>query len=266
MKFYLSLILSEKTSFEKSVDVCSFNSSYKASLAYNHSFALSKNYVIVIEQSLLVNGLKLATCTPKGQSLEECLEWNPDEPSYFHVFDKRTNSLLKHKFQTKAFFFFHTINAYEQDDQIVLDIVNYDDNSLLEAMQMKNIRSGHYDPKNKSKPTRYVLPVGNLKQMKKNVNLVTVENCQSTAVLNDKGVFELVGEVLGPVGMEMPRINPNYFCKPYNYVYGTGFIEKGFYQNAMGKLDIKNKTATPYRHSATSYPGERKHLNFDFKN
>lgn len=161
---------------------------------------MTKNYVIVIEQSLLVSGLKLLTCTMKGKSLEECLEWCPDEPTHFHVFDKRTNKLLKHKFQAKGFYFIHTINAYEQDDQIVLDILEYDDHCMIEALRMTNLRAGRFDTNCSSKPTRYILPVGELKNMKKSENLVSIENCKATATLNDKGIIALDGQLLGPGG------------------------------------------------------------------
>jgi len=246
----------QKSLFENSSIICSFNSSYKASLAYNHSFSVTKNYVIVIEQSLLVNGLKLATCTPKGKSLEECLEWCPDEPSIFHVFDKRTNSITKHKFHAKGFFFFHTINAFEVDDQIVIDILNYEDNSLLETLRLKNLRKGIFESKTQSKPTRYVLPVSNLKEMKKSENLVKVENCQATAILNEKGIIELTGQSLGPSGFEMPTINSKFIGKPYNFIYGTGFLEKGLFENAMGKIDINKNETILYKHSSTTFPGE----------
>lgn len=217
---------------------------------------MTKNYIIVIEQSLLVNAIKLATCTPKGKSMEDCLEWCPNEPSRFHVYDKRTNSVLKHKFETKGFFYFHMINAYEQDDQIVLDILNYEDHGLLETMRMKNLKTGQFETKTKSRPTRYVLPIGDLKDMKKSVNLVTIENCQSTAQLNNKDVIELVGQLLGPSGFEIPTINPKYLGKPYNIIYGSGFLEKGYYENAVAKIDIKNNTVVLYKNSSTSYPGE----------
>ena len=182
--------------------------------------------MILIEQSLLVNGVKLATCTPKGKSLEDCLEWCPHEPSYFHVFDKRTGSLAKHKLQAKGFFFFHVINAFESNDQIVLDILNYDDNGMLEALRMKNLKSGQWVGGSKSKPTRYVLPMGDLKAMKKGENLVTLDNSQSTAIMNAKGVIEVTGHQLGPCGFEMPTINPTRLGKEYSFIFGTGFLEK----------------------------------------
>lgn len=220
---------------------------------------MTKNYVIVIEQSLLINSLKIATCTPKGKSMEECLDWCPDEPSHFHVFDKRTGNVIKHRFETKAFFFFHTINAYEQDEQIVLDILNYDDHGLLEALRMKYLKAGRFDTTTKSKPTRYVLPVGDLKAMKKSENLVNIANCQATAILNDRGVIELVGQQLGPSGSEMPTINPKYLGRPYNFFYLSGFLERTFYENSLAKLDIEKNTVQLYKYSTTTYPGEGKY-------
>lgn len=191
--------------------------------------------------------------------MEECLEWCPDEPSYFHVFDKRTGNLIKHKFQTKGFFFFHTINAYEQDDQIVLDILNYDDHALIETLRMRNLRAGLFETTSKSKPTRYVLPVGDLKEMKRSENLVTIANCQSTAVLNDKGVIKLVGQQLGHPGFEMPTINAKYIGKPYDFIYGTGFLEGGLLKNTIIKINIRTDTVLIQNYSTTSYPGEGKY-------
>ena len=200
--------------------------------------------------------MKLATCTPKGKSLEECLEWCPNEPTHFHVFDKRTNTLIKHQFESKGFFFFHTINAYEKDDQIVLDILNYDDHSLLETLRMKTLKVGEFNTTTKSKPTRFVLPLGDLKEMKTNENLVKLDNCESTAILNEKGVIQLIGIQLGPSGFELPTTNPHFIGKEYNFIYGTGFLEKDFYENAMAKIDIKSNNVILYKQSSTTYPGE----------
>ena len=204
-----------------------------------------------------MNGVKLATCTPKGKSLEDCLEWCPDEASHFHIFDKRTGSLVKQKFQTKGFFFFHVINSFEVDDQIVLDILNYEDNGMMEALRMRNLKAGMFASTSKSRPTRYVLPMmSDPKLMTKGSNLVKLDASQSTAVLTSKGVIELTGQLLGPCGFEMPTINPSRLGKEYSFIYGTGFLEKGFYENSLAKIDIKTGQATLYRNSPSSYPGE----------
>jgi len=92
--------------------------------------------------------------------------------------------------------------------------------------------------------------------MKESVNLVRVPDATATASLNSKGVIELTGQQLGPAGLEMPTINPKYIGKEYNFIYGTGFLEKGFYENASVKIDIKNNKTVLYKCSSTTYPGE----------
>jgi carotenoid cleavage dioxygenase-like enzyme len=217
---------------------------------------MTKNYVIIIEQSLLVNGFLLGLCTPKKKSLEECLEWCPNYPTHFHVYDKRTNSLVKQKFESKGFFFFHSINAYESGNEIVLDILKYEDPTLLKALNIKSLRSGEFNTKSKSKFTRYVLPIFDTKEMKKNENLVKLADSKATAVLNEKGVIVLTGTSFGEEGFEMPTINSRRIGKDYTFIYGTGFLEKGFYQNAIAKLNIKDRKVELCDISATAYPSE----------
>lgn len=67
------------TALEKSCIVGSIPSNWKTLLSYYHSFGLSENYVVFIEQPLTLNGLRLLTMLVKDKSLRECLEWRPQE-------------------------------------------------------------------------------------------------------------------------------------------------------------------------------------------
>ena len=40
---------------------------------------MSENYVVFLEQPLLVSTLKLATAQLKSRSLNDCFEWHPQE-------------------------------------------------------------------------------------------------------------------------------------------------------------------------------------------
>jgi hypothetical protein len=143
--------------------LCSIGSSYKGSLAYSHSFCMSTNYVVLIEQPFLVNGLRLMTCTPKGKSMQECIEWFPNEPTRFHVIRKSDGSVISTKFVSSALFFLHTINAFEQDDQLILDLIIYNDPSIFECLRMETLRKGEYDSKAPPTPMRFVLPLTDVK-------------------------------------------------------------------------------------------------------
>lgn len=48
-------------------------------MSYYHSYAITQNYIVFVEQPMLVNGFKLATCTPKGLPMHDCFEWHPEE-------------------------------------------------------------------------------------------------------------------------------------------------------------------------------------------
>lgn len=120
---------------------------------------MSTNYIIIIEQPLVVNAFKLATCTAKGKSLEECLEWRPEESSKFHVIEKSSGKVMKTRYESSAFFFFHVINAYEQDGYLIVDIVAYDDITILEKYHIKRLRRNEWSEKCPPNARRYVLPL-----------------------------------------------------------------------------------------------------------
>ena len=124
---------------------------------------MSTNHIVLIEQPYLINGLKLVTCTPKGKSMQECIEWCPDEPARFHVIDKHAGTCSSVKYHSKAFFFLHTINAFEQDDQLVIDLIGYDDPAVLQSLSLSPLRKGEWDCKTPAVPLRYVLPIGDSK-------------------------------------------------------------------------------------------------------
>ena len=74
-----------------------------------------------------------------------------------HVLDKSTGSLVDIQFVAKAFCVFHHINAYEEDDQIVVDAAVYEDASIFKCFTLKNIRDN--GPISQSRFKRFVLPL-----------------------------------------------------------------------------------------------------------
>lgn len=157
-------------SFSKASIWTSFPSSHKTAFSYSHSFFITQNYVVFVEQPLLVNGLKLATCTPKGKAMTDCLEWHPNLPVKFHLIDKATGQVSRVKYTADAFFFFHTINSFEMtvaDDKgiergyIVLDIVSYESPAVLEKYSIEKMRNNEWSESCQPRAERYILPLGN---------------------------------------------------------------------------------------------------------
>lgn len=132
-----------------------------SAFSYTHSFFVTENFIIFVEQPLLVNGYKLATCTPKGRPLADCLEWLDMEPTRFHVIHKDSGNLRKDKYHSKAFYFFHTINAYEEGNFLIMDVLAYDDASVLEKYHIEKLRKNEWDSSCPPVPKRFVIPLGN---------------------------------------------------------------------------------------------------------
>lgn len=64
---------------ERANILTTISSSWKTCIGYYHSYGITKNYILFLELPLMVNGFKLATCTPKGKPLKDCFEWHPNE-------------------------------------------------------------------------------------------------------------------------------------------------------------------------------------------
>lgn len=224
--------------------IATLSSSWKTCIAYYHSYGLTPNYVVFIELPLLVNGFKLATCTPKGKPLKDCFEWFGNERSRFYVICKQTGAIVT-KAYAKAFFFFHTINSFEDEGHVVMDMIAYDDSSIIDQWNLEEMRNDRYISTNKSKPTRFVIPLGVPKTCEVDVNLVKLDYTQATAKMCE-GELLLEPDLIGPPGFELPTINYKGFNgRKYRYCYGSGVFEKGNFANSVslfGCYNFVNKT------------------------
>ncbi len=63
------------------------------------------------------------------------------------------------KYYSESIFHFHHINAYEDDNHIVSDIITYDDSSILEKWSLDKMRNNEWDTNSPPIPRRYVIPL-----------------------------------------------------------------------------------------------------------
>ncbi|CAL1294446.1 unnamed protein product [Larinioides sclopetarius] len=247
--------LKEPKGFERASILTSISSSQKTSFSYYHSFGLTENYILFLEQPLLVNTVRMAASGLKGYSLKECFDWNPTQNTKFHLIDRVSGHEIKIKFQSEAFFFFHHINTYEEDGHVVADIQAFPDPEVLDKFYMSKLRLGEFAVSCQPVFTRFVLPLKT--DGKKGENLVTLKNTQATAVKQDNGVVFLEPEKKGEPGYEMPTINYSMFnTKKYRYVYGSGVFETGKFANSLIKLDNVTGEMIVWKDANTMYPSE----------
>ncbi len=190
--------------------------------AYMHSFALTDRYAVLFDQPLVVNPLKLAL---GKRSFIENYEWKPERGARFLVIDRETGA-LRSTVEADAFFTFHAVNAFEEGGELVVDLVAYDDASIIDDLYLDNLRSG--SPTAAGRLRRYRLPL-------------------------DGGRAR--SEDLCDEEIELPRIAYRARSgRDYRYVYGAG-QRGGDFIDQLVKVDIAERSATLW-HEDGCYPGE----------
>lgn len=186
--------------------------------SYMHSFAITSRYAVLVEFPLVVIPVLIPL---SGRPLIENYRWRPERGTRFRIIDLGTGD-LRATGHGPAFFAFHHVNAFERDDEIVLDLCGYDDAGIIGALYLDRVRSpGHELPE----PTlhRYRLPL-------------------------HRG--EVTREPLPEAHLELPRFDyDRRNGKPYRYVYGVGGI-----WDRITKADLDE--GVTHWSEPGSYPGE----------
>ena len=76
----------------------------------------------------------------------------------FYVVDKCSGKVVI-TYYSESIFHFHHINAYEENNHIICDIITYDDSSILDKWTIDKLRANQWDVKSPPIPRRYVMPL-----------------------------------------------------------------------------------------------------------
>ncbi|XP_067679404.1 beta,beta-carotene 15,15'-dioxygenase-like [Haliotis asinina] len=243
--------------FERASLVTTIPSRWKVNISYNHSFGMSENYFVVLEQTLVANLLKLTVSSIRGASFEGCMDNYPNEKSLIHLTRRSDGEMVTTRYTADSFFCFHFINCYEENGHVVIDLCGYDRGEIVRDLYLASIKHIGSNKWINSKVRRYVLPL-DVEKAESGKNLVTLADTSATAVKQPDGSVYctpdyITGDASKPVFMELPRINYAYNTKKYRYVYGTDFlIEKA----KLTKLDLKTKTCVHWEAEDLDQPGE----------
>ncbi|XP_057676671.1 carotenoid-cleaving dioxygenase, mitochondrial-like [Corythoichthys intestinalis] len=233
--------------------LCSITPASRTQPSYYHSFAMSENYFVFIEQPSKIDVVSLATCKLRGKAFYDAIYWTPELETILHLIDKRTGKASPVKYYTKGFFSFHQINAFEEDGFLMLDICCYDDGRTLDIYLLQNLRkSGEaldevYNNTGRGFPRRFVLPLHVTDDTPTDQNLNTRPFSTATCVKeNTNRVFcqheDLHNDDFYQYGgLEFPCINyERYNTKPYRYFYGCGL--RHLFGDSLLKMDLNDKT------------------------
>lgn len=191
--------------------------------AYMHSIGMTESYVILTEFPMVADVLKLRF---GHKPFIENYTWEKERGVKIHLVEKSTG--MVQSFSTASFFAFHHVNAFEEDGDILFDIVAYEDASIINELYLDHLRSNEKV-------------------------LATTELWRFTIKPDEKTVSR---KVISRLPIELPRIN--YWRVnglPYQYVYGGGTSIKGNFIDNITKIDVTTGRSSVWRENHC-YPGE----------
>jgi len=100
-------------------------------LPYVHSFGLTREHVVVVGHPFSVRPLSLLW---SNRGYIEHFRWRPERGTTLYLMNRSGGP--PRRFETDAFFSFHTVNAFEEDGEVVLDLMAYDDAHVIDALRV----------------------------------------------------------------------------------------------------------------------------------
>ncbi|XP_060027971.1 beta,beta-carotene 15,15'-dioxygenase [Erinaceus europaeus] len=238
----------EKSSWKHTEVLCSITSRSLLSPSYYHSFGLTENYIVFLEQPFKLDILKLATAYMRGVSWASCLTFHKEDKTYIHIVDRRTGKSLPTKFYTDPMVVFHHVNAYEESGCILFDVIAYEDNNLYQLFYLANLnKEFEENAKLTTIPTfkRFAVPLHLDKNAEMGSNLVTLASTTAKA-LKGKDDHVYCHPELFDEGLELPRINYEYNGKHYRYVFAIE-VQMSPIPNKILKYDLLTKSSLNWR-------------------
>jgi beta,beta-carotene 9',10'-dioxygenase len=193
--------------------------------AYIHSFGMSAKHLVIAEFPFVVNPMALLLWL---KPYIENFRWVPQRGTRFHIFDRATGAHVR-TVTTPAFFAFHHVNAYESGGDLVVDLVGYDDASIIEAFYLHRLEEPDVR-----------IPPGTLRRYR----IPLAHGAVSSEVLSETAI-ELPS-------LDYARMNTS---PDHRYVYGVGLrSQRGFYDQLV-KVDLGTRGTATW-HEPGCYPGE----------
>jgi len=191
--------------------------------SYMQSFAITERFVVLVEFPLVVNPLRLAA---GASSFIESYRWRPERGTRITAIDTDTGE-CREAGSCEAMFAFHHVNAFERHGELVIDLVAYDDPSIIDALYLDRVR----DPDT-------AIEAGSLRRLR------VPQGGGSVAV-----------ERLSEERLELPRIDyARCNGRPYRLVYAAGQGGAGFFDQLV-KVDVNSGESTVWRDEGC-HPGE----------
>ncbi|WP_340097901.1 carotenoid oxygenase family protein [Salinibaculum salinum] len=177
--------------------------------AYIHDCSVTDSHVILVESPLVLSVWR--ALAPWNEGVTDLLDWRPDQRTRILVVDRDTGNLVADPLVDAAFTFHH-VNAYADDEHVILDLIEFPDASIVGAMSLADLDGG-FPAVPDAALTRYrISPDGSVERSR-----------------------------LYDGGMELPRVARTVVGREHRYAYGQATDREG--ANGLVKVDCQNGTA-----------------------
>lgn len=190
--------------------------------AYMHSFGMSERYVVLAENPLLVHPMSIPL---SKKSFIDNYEWKPERGTRFIVIDRHSGE-LRGTYEADPFFCFHHVNSFERDGELVVDLIAYEDPSVIHRLDMDRLRAG--EGAIRTTLRRYVIAL-------------------------DSGRVERQ-DIAPQISPELPRINyARNNARDYRWMYAAATDDDWFTE--LVKVDVTTGAVKTWSQPGC-YPGE----------
>ncbi len=181
---------------------------------YVHDCSITASYVILVETPLRIALLR--ALLPNSEGLLGMLEYDEDRRTRFVIVDRGSGSIVAEP-RTSPFFTFHHVNAFERDGEVVLDLVGFEDDGIVDALTFESLSRGAFDGAPNGRLLRYRL---------------------------DPETGEADRSRLYEGGCELPTVPRSVRARPYRYAYAQATDRPG--ANGLVKIDVERETAVEW--------------------
>jgi len=188
-----------------------------------HDFALTERRAVLVVQPLMLPRLPLGLLLG-STSVADSLRWEPRRGSHVAVVDLESGAVRWHR--GEPFAFFHTVNAWDEGDEVVLDVCAYRDAEVMR--NLAEVMTGRLGALAESRPERLVLgPSGGIRR-----------------------------QTLSATTLEFPRVAPSVDSRRHRRIYGVSENRAGGFLGVPACVDLDLGTVATAPTPAHEFAGE----------
>ncbi|XP_035712421.1 beta,beta-carotene 15,15'-dioxygenase-like [Folsomia candida] len=225
-----------------------------------HSFGMSKNYVVWIDQPCHFSVTKALKAALKGFCPREVMEWSPEKKNQFYLLNKKTLKVLKTEIISKdAIFFNHFLTCHEENGHVILDLFGMPGIQYCDVQVLAKLRSGKVmQDKDCPRLYRFVIPLigeHDLAKYPQNKNLVRINSTAKAVRIGDKLILE--PELMSEIAMDFATWNKKLFSgEQIRFIWTTGALCPSVHHHKVAKFDVKTRKFLTWEAEQDQHVGE----------